>query len=339
MVTGRVPFEGETPIGVALKHKTERPRSVLELNPQVQPSLAAVIAKCLEKDPARRYQDAAALRDALSAVEMELTTAEIVAPPDLLKISSPALRPPAPESAGTWTALQPNRVRMPGAPPSDTANMIEELAAGVGRVQTQEGPTSKTATMTPEIEGRKSPGPGRKIKPVFMAAGILGLAATAVVLFFIFGKKTPDLPSDPARAGMEAAKVAASGAGLANELPIMRVARSFEDEAVKLASDGNFREAVLAFGAAERLYRVCVELPSDEQRLEKLRGGLVDARAAADAAVQANPDDARLKQALALDLEGQAATIKKQVEEAARAMSRATFLYESLRASFEAGGK
>ncbi|MBN2198475.1 MAG: protein kinase [Candidatus Aminicenantes bacterium] len=58
MLTGRVPFEGETPLGIAMKHKSEPPRSPRELNPHVPADLAAVVLKALAKDRDRRYQTA-----------------------------------------------------------------------------------------------------------------------------------------------------------------------------------------------------------------------------------------------------------------------------------------
>ncbi len=72
MVTGHVPFKGETPLAVAMKQKSERARDVRESNPLVPDSLIAVIRKCLEKDPRLRYQTADEVIAALNAVEMEL---------------------------------------------------------------------------------------------------------------------------------------------------------------------------------------------------------------------------------------------------------------------------
>ena len=74
MVTGRVPFEGETPLGIAIKHKSEKPRDTREINPLVPESFAKVIFKCLEKDPARRYQSADELLQELTRIRQGLPT-------------------------------------------------------------------------------------------------------------------------------------------------------------------------------------------------------------------------------------------------------------------------
>jgi serine/threonine protein kinase/Flp pilus assembly protein TadD len=76
MVTGRVPFEGDTPFTVGVKHKGERPRDPKELNPQVPNDLGQLILKCLEKDPAGRYQSAEEVRADLQKIEQALPTTE-----------------------------------------------------------------------------------------------------------------------------------------------------------------------------------------------------------------------------------------------------------------------
>ncbi|NOR14973.1 MAG: protein kinase, partial [Candidatus Aminicenantes bacterium] len=56
MVTGQVPFEGETPLSIVMKHKSVAPRNVRDINALVPKELAAIISKCLEKDRKKRYQ-------------------------------------------------------------------------------------------------------------------------------------------------------------------------------------------------------------------------------------------------------------------------------------------
>jgi serine/threonine protein kinase/Tfp pilus assembly protein PilF len=76
MVTGRAPFEGDTPLSVAMKHKSEAPPSPKTLDPQVSDDLARLILRCLEKDKARRYQTAEELLADLGAVEKGVPTTE-----------------------------------------------------------------------------------------------------------------------------------------------------------------------------------------------------------------------------------------------------------------------
>ena len=80
MVTGHVPFEGDTAFTIGVKHKSERPRNPRELNTQIPEDLSRVILKCLEKDKGRRYQTAEELQGELERVEQGLPTTERTAP-------------------------------------------------------------------------------------------------------------------------------------------------------------------------------------------------------------------------------------------------------------------
>lgn len=57
MVTGRVPFDGDTAVAVAVKHLQEKLVPPTTFNPEVPFSLEQIIKKCMEKSPDRRYQD------------------------------------------------------------------------------------------------------------------------------------------------------------------------------------------------------------------------------------------------------------------------------------------
>ena len=58
MLTGSVPFDGETPVAIAMQHIKTPPRPVNILNPDVPASISAVVQKALTKDPKNRYQQA-----------------------------------------------------------------------------------------------------------------------------------------------------------------------------------------------------------------------------------------------------------------------------------------
>jgi serine/threonine-protein kinase len=54
MLTGRVPFEGESAVAVAMKQVSEQPLPPSRINPQVPPALDAVVMRALAKDPGNR---------------------------------------------------------------------------------------------------------------------------------------------------------------------------------------------------------------------------------------------------------------------------------------------
>ncbi|HEY3727851.1 MAG TPA: Stk1 family PASTA domain-containing Ser/Thr kinase [Solirubrobacteraceae bacterium] len=72
MLTGRVPFDGESPVTIALKHVSEAPVPPSELNPNVPPELEQVVLWSLNKNPADRPADAdqfiTALEDCKAAI-------------------------------------------------------------------------------------------------------------------------------------------------------------------------------------------------------------------------------------------------------------------------------
>ncbi len=80
MVTGRVPFEADTPFAIGMKHKGEMPKDPRELNSQLPEDLSKVILRCLEKDKAKRYQSADELHAELSKIEKGIPTTEKIVP-------------------------------------------------------------------------------------------------------------------------------------------------------------------------------------------------------------------------------------------------------------------
>ena len=65
MVTGKVPFDADTPVSVALKHMQEKPEEPVEVNPNVPIAVNNIIMKALQKDTNLRYQTATDMLDDL----------------------------------------------------------------------------------------------------------------------------------------------------------------------------------------------------------------------------------------------------------------------------------
>jgi eukaryotic-like serine/threonine-protein kinase len=80
MLTGRVPFDGESPVSIALKHVSEAPVPPTQINPEIPSALEQVVLWTLNKDPADRPEDAdqfimalEQVREALAAPPGEVT--------------------------------------------------------------------------------------------------------------------------------------------------------------------------------------------------------------------------------------------------------------------------
>jgi beta-lactam-binding protein with PASTA domain/predicted Ser/Thr protein kinase len=90
-LTGRVPFEGDSAVAVALKQVSEAPRRPSAINPNVPPALDAVVMRALAKDPDARFKDADAFIKALDAAER-------------------APQEPRPEDTAAYAAVSPEGV-------------------------------------------------------------------------------------------------------------------------------------------------------------------------------------------------------------------------------------
>src|SRR6266849_6833253 len=65
MVTGRTPFDGDTPVAVAMQHIENPPISPRQFNRRIPPALEEIILRCLEKVPEMRFRDGSELARAL----------------------------------------------------------------------------------------------------------------------------------------------------------------------------------------------------------------------------------------------------------------------------------
>jgi eukaryotic-like serine/threonine-protein kinase len=94
MLAGRLPFEGESAVSIALKHLSEPPKPISQLRPDVHPAVESVVMAALAKDPARRWQTAEDFGEALVAAGAQLGEAP---PPSGTSVFAPV---PAPVPVG-----------------------------------------------------------------------------------------------------------------------------------------------------------------------------------------------------------------------------------------------
>jgi serine/threonine protein kinase len=167
MVTGRVPFEGETPLSIVLKHRSEPPADPKAINAQISAALSQVILKCLEKSRDRRFQSAAEVLEALGEVEQGLpmtrqttvkskpaTTREITVKFSLRKALLPGLIAAAAVIIGLgylYLNRSANRPRPTGS--RQGATFIPGRAGG----RTPEPATNKAAAAQPPLSGSGAP--------------------------------------------------------------------------------------------------------------------------------------------------------------------------------------
>ena len=112
MLSGRVPFEGDTAVNVAMRHVQEAPEPLTDRNPLVPVALESVVMRALAKDPRERYQSADEMGIELDRVRQGLPISDetAVIGAATLAMTRPMTPPPAAE---TMVA--------PPLPPRDTA--------------------------------------------------------------------------------------------------------------------------------------------------------------------------------------------------------------------------
>ena len=88
MLTGSVPFDGETSVSIALQHVQAKPRPVRELAPEVSSAIENVVMKAMEKDPVNRYFTALEMAQALK-IALEFPEKEITLDTPVLAIEPP----------------------------------------------------------------------------------------------------------------------------------------------------------------------------------------------------------------------------------------------------------
>ena len=91
MLAGHVPFTGDSPTAIMMKHIQEPPPSILEERKDLTPEVGRVIARALAKRPEDRFQKTSELAGALAAAaeEAPLLAASTPAVPDTERIGSP----------------------------------------------------------------------------------------------------------------------------------------------------------------------------------------------------------------------------------------------------------
>ncbi len=147
-LTGTLPFSGTTGIAMAVAHSTQRLEPVeVRSGGRVDGALAAVINTALAKDPADRWPDAQAMRDALLAVAGTENAGAVLGGPADIMIFAASAPPPLP----------------PVAPPAPTpvdepATVQMDIVAIEAETEVRPRPRRQTPGTLPIVPGRKPSG-------------------------------------------------------------------------------------------------------------------------------------------------------------------------------------
>jgi beta-lactam-binding protein with PASTA domain len=132
LLTGVVPFDGETAVAIAFKQVSAEPRPPSEVNRAVPPQLDAVVLRAMAKDPAQRYKDADEFIAALQRERQSLPASAGTAVLAAGVLGEEAWG--APPAAGAPTSVQPGDTSQPatGAMLLAEEGYDEDAASGEG---------------------------------------------------------------------------------------------------------------------------------------------------------------------------------------------------------------
>ncbi|MEV3966914.1 protein kinase [Streptomyces sp. NPDC050698] len=194
LVTGRLPFDADSPLAIAYAHVQEEPPVASSINRSLPPAVDALIARALKKNPNERFPSAEAMRDECLRVAASVRTA----PPSIVPgtqaqsgagVGSAVFPPvdqatPAP-SGQVQTPYQPTPPPNPYGTPAPTGPSPAYGYPQQGGYQTpspaayspQPGPsTPPPYNLTPQ-NAPASSGGGRTNKPVIIGAVIVSVVA------------------------------------------------------------------------------------------------------------------------------------------------------------------
>jgi beta-lactam-binding protein with PASTA domain/predicted Ser/Thr protein kinase len=179
LLTGTVPFEGDSVVAIALRHLSEPPRPPSSLVPSIAPSLDAIVMRALEKAPEHRFEDADAFLRALEAERERLRSEDGSRTAALAPIVPVAPFPLTPATAWGNPATNTTQALGPVAP----------LAGGYGTDRPYWDPN--TTGVIPPGAILLPPAPRRAPIWPWALLGAVITAAAVVALIFVLIKPTP----------------------------------------------------------------------------------------------------------------------------------------------------
>jgi ketosteroid isomerase-like protein len=265
MLSGRVPFHSDTPLGYLRKHMLEEPPPFRAIGEglHVPPQVEAVVMKALKKERDERYQSALEFAQAFLAAAQPTLTAEVSQPlPSTKVVSPPAVREPAapmPVFASTPVSANTAVQTPPPAPPErirespSTQQEGDKPVAAPSPPAASRGPQFQAATESPSL-----------VKYAAMGLVLLTVIAVGIWYFSHLGPEpsphiTSPSPSATVPAGQEA-RVEAPAAELGptprnqsnSPSPVESTQVANEASGQPSESDASVRDAVGAWVLAFR---------------------------------------------------------------------------------------
>ncbi len=176
LATGGLPFQGEAPVAVALKHVQEDPIAPREINPRIPESLQAVILRGLAKDPGQRFASAAEMAEALMACARAGFEATVATPiPEVLTPVN------VPKGTSTLSHRERKEDLTPVNVPKGTSTLSHREREKKGDLSQRDRETGAPArSPLPRRHGKESRSGGWIVMAVVFAAFLLVIGSIPV---------------------------------------------------------------------------------------------------------------------------------------------------------------
>ncbi len=204
MLTGTVPFDGESTLQVVYNQLHLIPRSVKELSPQISEPLANVIMRALEKEPAERQSSAIQLSEELKqAVKLEAEeVAYSMAEPFLVPPLTPIDGPPS----GKYS-VEGHDVKFPSLADRSTTALSapDSREDRIPTLVRESRRSTNPAQKIPTIEKRLEDSDSKKSRlPLIVGAAVVLLAVVVAIVYFSRKEEsvTPTPKNVPPPSGM-----------------------------------------------------------------------------------------------------------------------------------------
>ena len=185
MLTGRLPFEGDNDLAIAVRHANEPAPSPTTFAPDLPPALDAIVARALRKDPAERFQTAAEFFTALAALDLGAGGGSAAAPAGAGASATVGVAGAVAAEAGIGAAT---RVAAPAAGAVTAATRVAALPAAVA------APNGTAPAAAPDSTAATRVGPAaaravassRRRRRLWVALAVLVVLAAALAGILIW---------------------------------------------------------------------------------------------------------------------------------------------------------
>ncbi|MBY7143682.1 Stk1 family PASTA domain-containing Ser/Thr kinase [Virgibacillus sp. NKC19-3] len=176
LLTGRLPFSGQTPVSIALKHLQSDTPSVRRFNPDVPQSVENIVLKATAKDPFHRYET---VYDVEDAIETAL---------DPGKINEEVYSPPI--EAGEETKAIPIITDNQTEQNADQDTMVHQTTGSTKNYS----PDEKNKKKSKKDKKKKKPKKKRRKKWIIIAVVLFILLVSGLVAFFLLQPNDVTVP-------------------------------------------------------------------------------------------------------------------------------------------------